>query len=107
MEEPTIVYGTLEQPMHTNAQYLLMEAGIGNREYPTPEFIEAIEGVSLDGIRKAECKRDVEVQKSFLKSFAGMGDTVTIKNFNPDREKLESFVDITFGEMYDQSHGRG
>ena len=26
MPEPTIVYGILEQPLHPNAQYLLMKA---------------------------------------------------------------------------------
>ena len=105
MPEPTIVYGALEQPMHTNAQYLLMQAKLGNGTYPTREFIEAINGVSLDGITKDECRKDVKNQRSFLITFAQMGKTVTIKNYQPDRARLEAFVSTTFREMYEQVHG--
>ena len=33
MADSTIIYGTLQQPIHLNAQYLLARAGIGNGEY--------------------------------------------------------------------------
>lgn len=107
MPEPTIVYGTMEQPMHTNAQYLLMQAGIANGTYPTQEFIEAINGVSLDGITKDECRRDVENQRQFLQTFAQMGETVTVQNYQPDKARLEAFVSTTFREMHNQLNRRG
>lgn len=104
MREPMIVYGTLVQPLHRNAQYLLMEAGITNGCYPTHEFIDRINHVPLDSIRTEEGKRDVAFSRDFLVSFAEMGDTVTISDFNPDKPALERFVNTTFREMYNQLH---
>jgi hypothetical protein len=100
MVRPTITYGTFEQPMHTNAQYLLMEASIWNGTYPTQEFIEAINRVSLRGIIKDECRGDLEIQKASLQSFAKLGDTITIKDYYPNRRKLEEFVNTTFSTMH-------
>ena len=105
MPEPAIVYGTLEQPIHPNGQYLLMKAGIDNETYTTQEFIDLINGVSLDGVLTEEGRRDVNNMRNVMKSFTGMGDTVTIKDFNPDEEYLEKFVNTTFQKMYDQLHG--
>ena len=78
-----------------------MKANLENKTYPTPEFIKAIENVSLDDVNKKECRHDIEVQRSFLKNFAMIGNTVTIKNFYPDKRKIENFVSTTFREMYD------
>ena len=100
MVEPRIVYGTLEQPIHRNGQYLLMKAGIIDGIYQTQEFIDRINGVSLDDIRTQEGKRDVGVQRNFMQSFAKMGSTVTIRDFNPDEAELERFVNTTFREMF-------
>ena len=102
MTEAKIVHGTLEQPIHTNGQYLLMEAGIENNTYTTQEFIKLINGVSLDAIRTQEGKKDVTNQRVFMQSFAELGNTVTIKDFNPDKAELEKFVNTTFKEMYDR-----
>jgi len=104
MPEPKIFFGDLEQPLHTNAEYLLMKAGIENGTYSSQEFIDAINNVSLENIRKEECKRDLEIQRQFLNSFSQMGDNITISNYSPDKEKLESFVNTTFREMYDELH---
>jgi len=106
MTQPTIVYGTLEQPLHPNAQYLLMRAGLGNGEYPAQQFIQAINGVPLDDIRKDECRRDVSNQRNFLTTFAQMGQTVTIKDFTPHPKELEAFVDATFKEMHDRMQAK-
>ena len=106
MSEPKIVYGTLEQPIHRNGQYLLMEAEITVGTYRTPDFIDRINAVSLDGIGTQEGRKDVGVQRNFMQLFAKGGDTVTIKDFNPDRAELEGFVNTTFREMCDQLHGR-
>ena len=106
MPEPTIVYDTLEQPIHTNGEYLLMKAGITDGTYPTQEFIAKLDDVSLDGIRTQEGKRDVGVQRNFMKTFAGMGDTVTVKDFNPKEAELVRFVNTTFREMFKLSERR-
>ena len=99
MPEPKIVYGLLEQPPHPNAQYLLMKAELGNGSYQTQQFIEAITGVPLDDITKDECRRDVSIQRNFLITLARTAATVTIKDFAPDRDRLEAFVNTTFREM--------
>jgi len=106
MGEPKIIYGTLEQPIHTNGQYLLMEAGITNGIYKRDEFIEKIRAVPLDKVRKEECRRDVYNQRVAIESLAGLGETVTIKDFEPDRAELEEFVDTTFKEIRDRLHGK-
>ncbi len=100
MKQPKIYYGNLEQPLHRNAQYLLMEAGITDGQYPTKEFLEKVDAVSLERVRKDECRRDVENQRVFLRTFAKGNSTITIKDFHPDREDLENFVDTTFAEMH-------
>ncbi|MBT3985057.1 hypothetical protein HOD38_00725 [archaeon] len=99
MNEPTITYGVFEQPLHTNGQYLLMEADIGNREYSTTDFIAAIEGVDVSRVLTGEGRRDVGNQRMVLKTMARMADTVTIANFEPDRVALERFVNTTFAQM--------
>ena len=106
MVEPKIVYGIVEQGIHTNGQYLLMEADISNGVYKTSEFIEMVNSVSLDGIAIEKNKSDVNVLRGFMVNLAStMGETVTIKNFYPDREALETFVNITtFEGMYKELH---
>ncbi|MDO8657091.1 MAG: hypothetical protein Q7K45_07705 [Nanoarchaeota archaeon] len=99
MTEPKIVYGTLEQSLHSNAQYLLMQAGIGNGTYTPRDFIEAIERVSLDTIAKPECKRDLVVQRNFLRTMAGGKERIVLRDFQPDRERLEAFVNTTFDDI--------
>ena len=83
-----------------------MKAELGNGDYPTQQFIEAISGVRLDGIAKEECRREVFNQRNFLSTFARLGQTVTIKDFTPNREKLEAFVNTTFREMHDKLQRR-
>ncbi len=100
--KPTVVYGELEQPMHKTAQYLLMQANLINRVYLPYEFIEAINKVALDKVPEGECRNDVENQRIFLRALAKTADTVTIKNFQPDRAALEEFVNTTFKEMHDR-----
>jgi len=108
MEEdrPTIEYcGTGEQPLHSNAQYLLMKAEIGNGVHDTQEFVRAVEEVSLRGVEKAECRCDLENTKQYLRIFSKLCDLVTIRNFKPDRERLEYFVNTTFSEMHAELYG--
>ncbi|MFC1754219.1 hypothetical protein ACFL96_12660 [Thermoproteota archaeon] len=107
MKEPTIYYGTLQQPLHTDAQYLLMKAGIENGEISEQEFLDAIDGVSLDCVTKEECRRNVHNQRIFLRQFSRDKKTIRIEGFEPDEEKLESFVNTTFREAYEQLRQRG
>lgn len=96
MSEPKIMYGiALERPIHLDGQYLLMEAGITDGTYPTKDFIDRIKGVSLDKISIEEGERAVRAERKGMASLAGIGDTVTIRDFNPDRAELEGFVNTT------------
>ncbi|NTV23692.1 MAG: hypothetical protein HGA85_04930 [Nanoarchaeota archaeon] len=97
--QPQIYYGSLQQPLHPNAQYLLMQAEIGNGTYQTAEFMQKINAVSLDGITSSEGQRDVRNARTFMQSFSALGSTIKIEGFEPNREKLESFVNTTFAEM--------
>ena len=102
MSEPTIVYGTLEQPIHTNGQYLLMKAEITDGTYTTQDFIDKMNSVSLDEITLKKGRSDVNNLRTFMQTFAEKGDTVTIRDFNPDREYLETFVNTSFQEVYEK-----
>ena len=107
---PTIIYGNIPLPLTLHAQYLLMKAGLGNGEYPTQQFIDAIKGVPLGDITKEECKRDVEGQRTTLVRPLEAGvftcDRVTIKNFTPNKYKLELLVHETSQERYVRLFGR-
>ena len=102
MSEPIIVYGSVEQSIHTNGQYLLMKAEITDGTYTAQEFIDKINGVSLDEITLEKGRSDVDVQRKFMNSFAGMGETVTISDFNPDKEYLEKFVNTSFQDIHER-----
>ncbi len=100
MAIPNIYYGTIKQHLHTNAQYILMKAGITNGSYETKDFLEKIHSVSLDSITENECKRDIENQKVLLEIFCANGTTVTIEDFKPDPKYLIQFVNTTFAELH-------
>ncbi len=102
MTEPKIYYGTMEQSLHKNAQYIFMEAGLLNGTYNRAEFVDRINKISFDRIEKEECKRDLQNQKLFLESMSHLGETVTIKDFMPNRKDLVTFVNTTFREMRDR-----
>lgn len=99
MTKATISYGGIEQQMHSYTQYLLMQAGLENGEYPSADFMTAIDGVDISGLAKVECRRDVATHRSLISGLVVMGSTVTIKDFHPDRERLERFVNTTFAEI--------
>ncbi|PIN69246.1 hypothetical protein COV93_06225 [Candidatus Woesearchaeota archaeon CG11_big_fil_rev_8_21_14_0_20_43_8] len=102
MEQPTqpiITYGKLRQPLHINQQYLLMTAGIKNGMYSAPEFLAAINNVSLADIALKERREWVEGGRAWLNSFAKIGgSTVKIECYHPDRKKLESLLSTTFAD---------
>ena len=109
MEEPTIsytsprIFDAIEgQPIHSDAQYLLLKAGIGNGAYASREFVEAIDGVSFDEVTKGECRRNIELHRDFMLDCAGRFETVTITDFHPDVRELGEFVNTTFREMYER-----
>mgnify|MGYP003988102389 CR=1 FL=1 len=102
MSNPKIIYGTVEQPVHPNAQYLLREARLTNGTYDRAKFIEAIDGVSLNGVVKEECRKDINQQRSFLKHMVMLGDTVTIEEFEPDNKMIDHFVNTTRVEMHNE-----
>jgi len=103
-ENPTIAYDDLVQPIHLDAQYLLMEARLKNGTYTSEHFIRMVDHVSLDGVTEEECRNNVNNQRQFLKIFAQPTDLVTIKDFYPNRLKLEAFVNTTFSQMYQRIH---
>lgn len=95
MPDPTITYGPDVYSIPPDAQYLLMEAELKNGSHEPDEFIEALNGVSLDRIMTDSIRTKVDVMRSSLNTLAKNSQIITIDNFVPDWMMLCAFVDAT------------
>ena len=101
---PTISYREGdEQPLHPNAQYLIMQAGIENGTYDAAEFLERIMRVPTEEIQNEEGRHELRNQKIIFDVLTQQTKQVTIRNFAPDRARLEAFVETSFIELLRQA----
>jgi hypothetical protein len=93
-----------EQGIPKNGQYLFMRAGLTNRVYSNKQFVNALMGVDLDNIQKEECRKDVSSYRLLCVTMAKNYDRVKIRDFDPDKDKLEAVVDTTFSDIFLKLH---
>lgn len=95
----TISYEKLKnQPLHSNHQYLCMQASIENGVYEATSFLDKIDAVDISDIPQGECRKALQNAKQTLRRLVGT-DQVEIKDFIPDRKSLDRFVRSTFEEI--------
>ena len=97
MPEPTICYGRKEDVRELSKlkEAILNAAGIVTGDYSPVDFIERLEGISLDGITGKTERSTVECQINAMAILARECESVLVRDFDPDENyarHLEDYI---------------